>query len=89
MTRYTTYLSFADEAAAVDALGAYRVDGAAWDTSCVDAFGAGAYLVNILSNERKPDLEALPAWIGTAEDRSGQWVLIAGTAPHTPTRAFA
>lgn len=96
--RYTTYLKFADEAGAIAALPAYHSAEDGWDDSCVDANvpvrdASGnlvpGFFVHILSVARLPEVEGLAGWTGTASDQSGQWALIAGTAPHTPTRVFA
>ena len=52
---------------------------------------ASGYFVNVLTNERDADLEALAAWTGTAQEDSTSpdgWKLIAGTRPQTPQRVF-
>ena len=96
--RHTTYFKFVDEAEAISALTAYHTPEDGWDDSCVDAGVpvrdangnlVQGFFINILSVARLPEIENLTGWTGTATDQSGQWVLIAGTAPHTPTRVFA
>ena len=52
---------------------------------------ASGYFVNVLTNGRDADLEALSAWTGTAEEDASSpdgWKLIAGTRPQTPQRVF-